>query len=530
MAVFQNLTVTEIAGSEDVSKNSSKVRIVWTSTQNEGSYNNFTNTAHYYVRVDDGAETQYDVLYTLPYGSTKTIVDVTLEIPHNDAGSGTVYVRTWMDTEISAGIVQMSQSAELSQIRRGFVILSAPAFDNQTAPSVRFAQYLDSDMVQSLQACISTDGSTPLLPYETISLPAQSYTFAWGASQMGVLLQNTPGDRTVVYILLKTVRKDGSSFVDTEGTEFRVLESAKTKPTITSVTAEPVMEDGSEMPLFVQGNTCAKVQVEASAYTGATISKYTVKVAGKNYAGASVQTALLQGYGDQDVSVEVTDSRGFTSTKNISIFVSAYQPPKIIPATGESTVRVYRSDLEGTVNLASSRCWIKAGRRYSKLEKDGTQYNYCTLYAQVRTGTGNYGSSYFLLSGAVATDSFSNYLRETIDPTVKATVKLTVEDSFGYTDSMEIPLQNASRDLHLGGNCIGIGKNADKTKPKSVVIAEDWEVYKGDKRLLDLMHPIGIIIWLEIGYDPNTTIGGVWENIDRGDFVGTQCFAWLRTE
>ena len=121
MAVSQSLSVTEVAGSANVADNTSKVRILWTSTQTGQSWNGYTRTAYYWVSINGGAETKYSVSYTLPQYSTKTILDTTITVKHKDDGTGSVKVRTWMDTEISAGVVEKSQSITLATIARASV-------------------------------------------------------------------------------------------------------------------------------------------------------------------------------------------------------------------------------------------------------------------------------------------------------------------------------------------------------------------------------------------------------------------------
>ena len=118
MAVTQTLSVTEVAGSINSFSNTSKVRILWQSTQSGDSFNGYTRTAKYYVSINGGAEKEYVVSYTLPQSSTKTIVDTTLTVTHKSNGTGTVKVRTWMDTRISAGVVEKTQTLTLSTITK----------------------------------------------------------------------------------------------------------------------------------------------------------------------------------------------------------------------------------------------------------------------------------------------------------------------------------------------------------------------------------------------------------------------------
>jgi hypothetical protein len=122
MAVSQSLSVTEVAGSVNNTANTSKVRILWQSTQTGESWNGYTRTAKYYISINGGAETEYSVSYTLPQNSTKTIVDKTITVTHKTDGTGSVKVRTWMDTSISAGVVEKTQTLTLSTIPRASTI------------------------------------------------------------------------------------------------------------------------------------------------------------------------------------------------------------------------------------------------------------------------------------------------------------------------------------------------------------------------------------------------------------------------
>lgn len=115
MAVTQSLAVDQIG--QSIEGNYSTVRIRWTSTQTGSSRNGFTRTAYYYISINGGAEQEYTVSYTLPANTTQVILDTTITVPHNADGTGTVAVRTWMDTDISAGVVRTNKTVNLSTIR-----------------------------------------------------------------------------------------------------------------------------------------------------------------------------------------------------------------------------------------------------------------------------------------------------------------------------------------------------------------------------------------------------------------------------
>ena len=80
------------------------------------------------ISVNGGTEQKYSVNYTLPKGKTQTILDVTITVPHDDLGKCSVAVRTWMDTKISAGVVQKSATIDLTPIPRVNTITASDAY------------------------------------------------------------------------------------------------------------------------------------------------------------------------------------------------------------------------------------------------------------------------------------------------------------------------------------------------------------------------------------------------------------------
>ena len=126
MSVVQSLRLYQ--ENQDAVSNSSELRILWKSTQSGDSRNLNTRTAKYWLSINGGAEKEYSVSYTLPKNKTKTILDVTIIVPHDDIGKCEVSIRTWMDTSISAGVVELSKSITLTPILRAHTITAQDAF------------------------------------------------------------------------------------------------------------------------------------------------------------------------------------------------------------------------------------------------------------------------------------------------------------------------------------------------------------------------------------------------------------------
>lgn len=116
MACTQNLTLSLV--SQDVLSNTSVIRVTWTTTQTGTSYNGYSKTGYWWTSVNGGSETLRSVTSTLPKNTTKTIIDTTLTVSHNQTGDATVRVRTSFDTGISAGTITLTRTITLPTIPR----------------------------------------------------------------------------------------------------------------------------------------------------------------------------------------------------------------------------------------------------------------------------------------------------------------------------------------------------------------------------------------------------------------------------
>lgn len=125
MAVYQSLSLTQ--GVQSVESNQSQVRILWESTQSGSSYNLVEREAYFWISVNGQPETKHSITYSLPKDTTKTLLDATLTVSHNEKGEAEVRVRTWMDTHISAGVVELSETLVLDAIPRPSTVRATDA-------------------------------------------------------------------------------------------------------------------------------------------------------------------------------------------------------------------------------------------------------------------------------------------------------------------------------------------------------------------------------------------------------------------
>lgn len=115
MSVYQGLSLTLVG--QDVEKNESYVALLWQTTQTGGSYNHYARQARYTVTGPTGAKT-YTLEYRLQKNTTHPILETTLTVPHGSDGAGFVTVDTWLDTDISAGVIELHEQLALPDIPR----------------------------------------------------------------------------------------------------------------------------------------------------------------------------------------------------------------------------------------------------------------------------------------------------------------------------------------------------------------------------------------------------------------------------
>lgn len=312
MAVYQSLTLSQI--SQNVQNNTSQVRILWESTQTGASHNDNSRTAYYDIYINGGQGTQYSVSYTLPQGTTKTIVDTTITVPHRNDGTGTITVNTWMDTRISAGVVEKSQTLTLSTIPRATTPVIAPLVMGQEGTitldpaSNDFTHTIIYNFGIRYHGTIATKTAersikwTPLKSFANLLTGAES-------GQMHFRCMTYNGDTLI-----------GSTDVWT-----KITVSPDTVPTVSVSLSDAA---GYESIYgWVQNKSRVKASITAAGVMGSKIIDTVMTVNGK-VVDANAENNLPDS-GNIPVKVVVTDSRKRSATYSTNLSVSAYTTPVI---------------------------------------------------------------------------------------------------------------------------------------------------------------------------------------------------------
>lgn len=244
----------------------------------------------------------------------------TLTIPHNADGTKTLVCSAWISHDVVTSSEQ-SYSQVLTTIPRA----SSLTASNGTLGT---AQTLTINRASSS----FTHTLTWVSGYSSgVLLTESSATTVSFTPRVDFASGNRAGTSVEVVFTLTTY-SNGVSIGETKKT----ISCAIPSTVIPSISGVSITEASSAVPSgfpFVQGKSQLRINVTASGIYGSTIQSVKCTVGGVTYTGASITTNIIHTVGNVVVKTVVTDSRGRTATRNDTITVYSYEPPK---ATGKA--------------------------------------------------------------------------------------------------------------------------------------------------------------------------------------------------
>lgn len=388
MAVSQSLQLSIV--SQSSFDNSSTVRILWQSTQTGESWNGYTRIAKYYISINGGAEQEYLVSYTLPKNSTVTILIRTLEVSHKSDGTGSVKVRTVMDTDISAGIVEKTETLILDTIPR------ATTLDSLTCSSSLFDgvftyRYTPRNSNYYNRCCIYlNNGNSNILLVKTINLgqksaTSQTATVALSDAELDSIYQKltNTSSGTLNFVMFTYAASSYTNQIGDESIKHIRLSVPNTnelQPAV-NVTIEPISDVATEEPVYIKGLSKVKCTVNATAKNGATIASYIYfwqeERTEKDQNTFTTGYLTTAGTGYTTISGAVLDSRGYCTAWVKNFKVLDYSTPTLDSLTCDT------SYFNGTITYKYtpacsafySQCVISLGDTIIKTISYGKQSN-----------------------------------------------------------------------------------------------------------------------------------------------------------
>jgi hypothetical protein len=269
---------------------------------------------------------------------------------------------------------------------------------------------------------------------------------------------------------------------DSDKFNITVPDNVSTKPYTTTMSLTPVSSVSETFAsLYIQGYTKVKMTSVEEAQFGATIVEKTMTVEGKVYGSAADFTSdFIVGFGNVDVKLTLTDSRGFVNTKTMTISVIPYSPPRVVPMNDTPRVVCARCDANGNLTESGTYLKIKARRSFSLCPVNGRQQNFCGLrYRYRRADVAEYSAWITLLASmnrnTEEIDS-SPLLDGSLSAATSYVVQVDAVDSIPNHTSMTFSIPTDSVYMHKAGhiNGLAIGKYAEIAN--TVDIAEDIAV------------------------------------------------------
>lgn len=484
MAVYQSLTLTQL--SQDIPQNTSRIRVLWQSVQTGGSYNNVTHTANLWVNVN-GTQLHADaVSYTLPYGQTAVLYDREITVPHNEMGQAEVTAGTWMDTHISAGVVELRKSISLPQIPRA-TTLTAPdtviGYVCRVALSPKYPGARHSLFYEfaGLSGYLNEDGEHS---DEEVIFGGNSVPFTLPLS----FHQQIPDRRQAPCKLTCRTYADGSLLGQPQTAEFTAsIDEASCWPavsgTVRDVNEATLALTGSDRVL-IQGYSHGKCTLVYDTFWDATPQQLRIN----DVLLAEGQDSLVIQQIRQLPTVSITDSRGLVDQYTLPATLIPYETP----TCKASLTRLHPTD--GTARLQVE------GRWYS--EPLGLSDN--SLQVQYRVGDGDWQSPPLSVDGGSYTAECT--LTDMAYDRVY-TVTVLVSDRLSQVEKRVILKKSTpvfdwgEADFHF-----------------HVPVTVDGTLTVKGKPLADFLYPVGSVYISTQSQEPAQLFGGVWEPI-RGRFL-----------
>ena len=252
-----------------------------------------------------------------------------------------------------------------------------------------------------------------------------------------------------------TIRVDtysGSTKIGTASKNFTLNVPASVKPTIESFTAERI--DGavpSDWGVYVKGKSKAKLTISGAAAGGygATLKSYSITGGGYTGSTAEYTTGVLNTAGTITFTGKVTDSRGRTASKTVSVTVEDYAPPVIRSASAA------RCDASGSLQDDGAYVLVTHSLTYSSL---GGKNSLSRSYRFRRVGETSWQNTQYTETDAGDIVGVGN-----ISPDYSYEIELKAEDELeNVSQILSVSTAKVIMDWKKGGAGMAIGKVSEK--------------------------------------------------------------------
>ena len=448
----RSLTFNWSVKSQNVANNQTTIQ--W-SLVGSGDYTYGWVTCGNFKVTIDGKQVYFSATRINVYSGT-VVASGTYTFTHDNSGNKSFTARVEAGIYYVAVNCSGSGSWSLPSISRAATITKAPNFNDEQNPTINYSNPAGNN-VTSLQACISLTGSASDVAYRDISKTGTSYTFNLTEAERNVLRQATTGKTRTVYFYIKTVI-NGTTLYNSYGVTFSItnanpvigtLSYKDNKSSTVAITGnnQKIIQNQSLLQLTISGVSAQKyASINKVEYL---INSYSVDIT-SSY-GSPINIGTINYSSNFNLIVRVTDSRGYVSTKTITIQMLAWKLPY-------ATIQMARRS-----NFYAETD-ILVNAQYSSVDNK----NSVTIKYQYKKSN---ETSY---SGLV-TIANNTQVTATLDNAYDYDVRFIISDLFGSTTynmvlAKGIPLMFFDRNLNsVGVNCFPSKANDIALNGSSVV-------------------------------------------------------------
>lgn len=460
----RSLTFNWSVKSQNVASNQTTIN--W-SLVGSGDYTYGWVTCGNFKVTIDGKQVYYSSTRINVYSGT-VVASGTYTFTHDNSGNKSFTARAEAGIYYVAVNCSGSGTWSLPSISRSATITQAPNFSDEANPTINYSNPAGNN-VTSLQACISLTGASADVPYRDISKTGTSYTFNLTETERNTLRQATTGKSRTVYFYIQTVI-NGTTLRNSYAVTFSIvngnpiINSLSYKDNNSSTVAithnnQNIIQNQSLLQLTISGVSAKKYA--SIAKVEYLINSYTVDIT-SIYANP-VNIGTINYSSNFDLTVRVTDSRGFISTKSINIKMLAWKLPY------------------ATINMARrSNFYAETDITVNAYFSSVDNKNSVTIqYQYKKTSESNYS--------ALITIANNTQVTATLDNAYDYDVRYVISDLFGsttynYVLSKGIPLMFFDRNLN------SMSLNGFPKKPNSFYsgnLQVDNLIYVGSQVLYD---------------------------------------------
>lgn len=415
-----------------------------------------------------------------------------LTIPHDSYGSKNFSASAEAGIYYTAVNVNGSGNWDLPSIPRKALITKVFNFADTEQPKFQYSNPA-GDSVNSLQACISFDGSTANIAYRDVPKGNQSYTFSLTDSEMDSIRQAVTGQSGTLYFILKTVI-NGSTYLDSKTVVCTINDASPTFDCSYYDTNSKTVAITENNQKIIQNNSTLRIEISnAEAKKYASLKSVSVNLNGANYSGVFSGNSAVVDVGtvnisyDINASVTVFDSRGNSTTKSLAIAIEYWQlPTAVINIRRDSN---YYSDCKITVSADFSLLDDKntvAIKYRLKRSDSSTWSDYTSLE--------NYATGQFIADNAY-----------------KWTVQVEVSDKLGST-TYNVDLAKGVPIIYFDRQKQSVGVNCFPKNEGSLEV--------NGKTIFDMIYPVGAIYISVNSVNPSILFGGTWEQVQDRFLLG----------